>query len=454
MNKPVHILNVVIKNTSTMDFTLPLLWGLRKNNPDIKITILYCVGNKKQILRDSKFVDEFCEQNSINQYDFSDFMKSPFGFLKPLWRAIFVHSYSDNISFKSFLKVKGLYTKIKLFWFLVLRGIKVAEYQIGKRLVDTENILPHLNPDFILFDNRTVTRFYGRENFYSYFEKKRVPLALLPHAPHYNSPTDEYCPFDEQNKNPLPPYTEHWMPYKFATPWLAAPEHKKQFIMTGYPGLDKKWIAHIMQKKKPENGLRCLVLTRKFLPKDNIRPENMDPFTLDYAEVFEAFVHIKDAIDKCDTKIKLVIKPHPSSSKTENIALLQEAGITNYEITYESFYELLPNIDFEVSQFSTSLVLPVAYGIPTIVLNTKVQQMIHKQWDIVRDMYLGLNFFAENYIVMHSQFQEVVGILQGKIDNKKVIDDIQYISNYCDTNSINKIINRINFTIDANLKSI
>ena len=73
-DKPLHVLQIVIKNTSTLDFSLPVLWGIRNRLPKAKISILYTFLNKDQILRGSEYMSDFCAENNINQYDLCDFL--------------------------------------------------------------------------------------------------------------------------------------------------------------------------------------------------------------------------------------------------------------------------------------------------------------------------------------------------------------------------------------------
>ena len=105
--KKMHVVQIVIKNTSTLDFTLPVLWKLRQKHPDIKISILFTSLSKAQILRQSNFMEEFCEKHQINQYDFCDFFPSRFLLLKKIVNLLFKNSYSDKLEIedlKSFLK--------------------------------------------------------------------------------------------------------------------------------------------------------------------------------------------------------------------------------------------------------------------------------------------------------------------------------------------------------------
>src|SRR2546430_64 len=81
-----HILQIVIKNTSTMDFTLPLLWKIRQEAPRTKVSILYCVSDKRQIVRDGSYFSDFFKQSDIAEYDFGDFLRPGFRRWERLWR--------------------------------------------------------------------------------------------------------------------------------------------------------------------------------------------------------------------------------------------------------------------------------------------------------------------------------------------------------------------------------
>ena len=44
---------------------------------------------------------------------------------------------------------------------------------------------------------------------------------------------------------------------------------------------------------------------------------------------------------------------------------------------------------------STSTLIPVLAGIPTIVFNSKVQKRVNEEWCKVAEMYIGLSYFIE-----------------------------------------------------------
>lgn len=428
-----HIVQVVMKNTSTIDFTLPILWGLRQKYPKAKITMLYVTVNKTQILRDSKFVDEFCQKNEVDVLDLSDFFILKSSLLKKFMRTVFKDAYADKLSLKeiSFLNKKILKA-------LIVRYLRPFDKMFTKLLLD-KNFFEKLNPDIILFDNRTTTTFVGRDNLYSFLEKNNIPTILLPHAPHYIHATDEFCNFDEKNSDAMPKYTEHWMPFKFGTPWDMLPNQKDQFIQIGYPGLDSKWKEYILSKKNA-NENNCLVMTRKFLAKGVQKPENFDPFTLTYDEVYKFYDILAKSLKKAKKNPKLYIKPHPSSSKIATEVILKEVGITNYEITHELFYDLLPRIDKVITQFTTSIALPIAYHIPTLFTADKLQEYVNSSWSILEGYYKGLTFYSS-----YDDFENNINRLFSIDINEIVSNDYKHLRKFFDDDSIDMAIKRIEY---------
>ncbi len=440
-----HIMQIVMKNTSTLDFSMPLLWGIRQKYPKAQLTILYTTFNKSQILRNARYMHTFCAENNIQQYDFSDFFKLKLGPFRPLLKWIFRRSYSDTMSLRELKNIR-LRNMCSIIGSISLRYFRPIERIISKLLVHAHTILPTLAPDFILFDNRTVTNFQGREDFYTYFETTQTPLALLPHAPHYIHTTDEFCRFDEQNDDVMPPYTEHWMPFKHGEPWLRAQDKKDQFIKIGYPGLDSSWWNYLSHSKKNDTQapIHCLVMTRKFLPEGTVRPEGYDEFTLNYEEVIHFFTVLQQAAQHIDRAIHWIIKPHPSSSEPENRKVLAALGITDFTISYESFYELLPQVDCVISQFTTSLALPISYGIPTLLVETKLQSYVHEQWPVLADYYTGLNYYTTDANFKDTAVKMFTSHTQG-IETT----DSQHIRNYFDDGAIDVAVARIESQLEA-----
>jgi hypothetical protein len=429
----VHILQIVIKNTSTMDFSVPLLWKIRKENPHYKITVLYCVSSKKQILRESKYFSDFFAENTIVESDYSDYLKSNSLIIKNTWQKLFSMSMSDRIDFFS---LRGMFKtqKYEAFIFCIryifqfmLRGF---EKVIALHFIRTEDILPTLNPDVIFFDNRATSNFYGRTNFFNYFKENKPSIYLLPHAPHYIHPND-FCAFDDQGEK-LPGYCTYWYPFKPETPWNAVPDKKNQFVYSGYPGFDDEWIDNIMSKRRvPRNGsITCLVIGRKFLPKDYERPENYDQFTLDYKDMLSLFTNVAEHIREMNNNISLIIKPHPSSNYLLLNNLLEESGVEDYSISHEPFYSLMSQVDYVISPFSTSVLIPVMFGLPTILVKTELQEFVNNRWHVLEEIYSKLTYYSKDDDEYEVKHKEVIDICLSNKNISECSSDRNLVMNY------------------------
>jgi len=429
-----HIVQIVIKNTSTLDFTIPLFWHIRNNDQSIKISILYCVFDKREILRNSLFYTDFCRQHNIQLYDFSDFLK----WRAPLLRKFLRGSKIERMTFFEIRRklkkgcVKSLFDLTKL----ILYKVKLT---IQRRLVDFNNILPKIAPDIVFFDNRDNTRFIGRDSVFSYLYNQQVPTYLIPHAPHMRDAISEFCPFDEKGEA-LPNFCRFMIPFKHGTPWVGMEEKKGQFFISGYPGFDSDWIQYCTKGKAnmgKEGPISLLFIIRRFLPKGVKRAKDTDIFIIDYEEFIKPLRLIKSSMLLSGREIHLIIKPHPANNYNELQKVMEVEGIASWEISHEPIYGLLNRVDITCSLASTVLLVPALASIPTIIFDTSLQRTIHKTWDKLEDLYVNMQF----YLRENDRFQSV---LLDIIDKQHKGCDEQEIRKSFEDFSSSHIVSRIN----------
>jgi hypothetical protein len=280
---------------------------------------------------------------------------------------------------------------------------KLGAQDVGMRALAIERVLPALDPDVVLLGNRSETRFYKRESFYEYYDRAARPVVLLPHGTHEVHPVKEFIPFDERGEA-LPPYCDFWSSLRFETPELNCPGKESQFARIGYPGLDSEWMEFLGGPESPvpalspadDDGLRCLLILRKFLPEGYPRPAGFDPFTLDHGDMLSHLNTVGDALATLGESVEVVIKPHPSNNFPMLKAILERSTLRHWVISAEPMYPLLPVIDFAISIFSTSMLLPAMYGRPVIVLNSSLQQYVHNRWAKLAELYTGLSYYLED----------------------------------------------------------
>lgn len=448
--KNLHILQIIVKNTSDLDYSAPILWKTRALHHNARISILYCNINKKQYLRDSHFYSNFFRSIRAEEYDFSDSLRAPFSFFSYFIRKLLQRPYSDRSLRKYYVFFKlnpfrvfmpnGLLMLSKLFVDFMAHKIE----KLIQRLVRPDKILNYLSPDIILLGNRTKTDFKGRKYFFNYLYTKKIPVVLLPHGVHQIHPFKEFIAFDEQGEK-LPSFAEFWTSMRFEEPWINLPSFQNQFYNAGYPGLDPLWASYLQKDSPPKNVV--LIILRKFLPKGTNRPNNFDPFTLDYNEMLSFLDSVGKAVSRCDTKpLKIIIKPHPSNDFSMLDDILQ-SKVKNYSISSEPIYALLPQTCIVISLFSTSLLIPISFKIPTIIVKTKLQDYVHQRWDKLENLYSKFNFYcSEPQKDLHKLLLE--GLSPSDSLDVKLDQDYQHLFQFFKKDACNSSAQRIDFLID------
>ena len=432
------ILQVVVKNTSTLDYTIPLLWKLSVlpvyKRP--RLAILYVVDDRSRILRDAQFINDFCFRSNVSQYDLLDFAP---GIISRL-----VKSFSKQVGCFT-ISDKPIYGKA------LGRIERVMVKYIVSSLFSMKRVLNKISPDIIMYDNRDRSDFIGRSAFYRYVDRSDIPIVLLPHAPHYiNQSSDEYIQYDEHRIGYLPVNAEYWRPFKFGVPWLQCPELKKSFIDIGYPAFDEEWADHVMnrfQEERNEKYFVIMVLVRKFLKKNQSRREH-DVFEMDYSDVLDYINLINKAVNETGECARFIIKPHPSCNSASIDNLLIESDLDNYTVTYDSYFSSLSDVDCVVGNFTTSLLLPVRYGIPTIIIDSDLQGYVHRSWPLLSELYCGFPLYLtvdEDGCLLSDLIKKIM-FDKGFVSNV-LMKSKKHLENYFTFNSIEIAMNRIEYLV-------
>lgn len=473
-NKKIHILHVEVKNTSCMDYTLPLIWKLRSDYPGVDVSVMYCFADKKQVLRHSNYFSDIYKYLSVEEYDLSSFFKPQYKWLEKKWRKLFSKSYSDIFGLSLVNSLKWIRSnhrkrdkrgnaKTAQNLLLLLGGFfrKKLESSTTKFVIDLPNIFPSLQPDLVLLSNHTKTDFQGREYLYEYLEKRKIPVVLLPHAPHNIDAVEDFIAFDEKGHS-MTDYCDYWEAFLYETHWKKeCISRVEQFPTIGYPGLDSSWLSWMMahnkdglpRAKRPVGNDRMLdivFIARKFLPEGYFRPKDFDPFTLDYNDFLKYLGYIADALDKINQPARIIVKPHPSNSYPMVKEIFSRSKIKEWAISAEPFYEVLPKSDLVISLFSTSLLIPAMAGIPTILINSDLQDYVHR-WDKLEHMYSNLTFFVKDISFLSRHLQDALELI--RLDKNKSYQsqipnsDIAHLRQFYEDNSIEKAIKRVDYLL-------
>lgn len=457
-----HILQIVIKNTSTMDFTIPVLIEAKRRRPDVRITVLYCVLDRHNILRQSQFWDRIFTEYHIHQVDFFDFLRPLFRPFECLFRKLFSGSKADKIhfheawSFYLLISQKRVYTGFifylmreygwrRLFANLFQSAATFVENRVTTKIVNTEVILTRLNPDFVLFDNRSMTHFPGREDLYAWMNRHRVKVALLPHAPHLRDPVREFCPFDEKGEM-LPDFCEFWVPFKFGEPWRMLSNRREQFQITGYPGLDSDWLKQcrrgFREEKllvRPAKKIRCLYVMRRYMPKGKVRPANLDPYIVDYQDVFGPLTALAQSFSTLGREVEVILKPHPANNYSMLASDMSNSGFSEWSISHDPIYPILSEVDLVVGLFSTVLLIPAMAGIPTILIRTDLQDIVHSEWPLLEEVYTRLSYYVPSIENLTSTLDRALEQINLGVGN----NDKSHLRCFFDDYSINEVLIRL-----------
>ena len=438
------ILMIVIRNTARLDYVLPILCKIRSDFPESSVSVLYCAMSKKRILKKSRFYFSLLDSYGIIQYDFADFMGFPYLKFRWLWRWLFARGEKDS-EVRHYL---GLFN-IRLFSTVIYyyrKHLKMLEIYLQNK-VRVKQILPFFEPDIVLFDNTSKTKFIGRDHFFEYFSRAKIKVVLVPHGAHIGFATNHFIPFNEKGDE-LPDYCEFWMPYMNDKSWHSLPEKKSQFHYVGYPGLDSEWLEMMKKNKELYNNssklkqdrknLKCLFIIRPFRKASN------HPMIIELDEFNYLLDKVREVIYKSDISIKLIIKPHPSNDNNLLWNVMRSSGISDWEISYESIYALLSDINCVISLYSTTLLVPAMAGIPVILLNVSSQGVINQDPDY-RRIYSGLSFSLDSPEDLIDIFPKVSKIaLDGyHLLNEHIIKDIKHLRNHWEDNAITNCIDRL-----------
>ena len=419
------ILIITVKNAAVLDFVLPMCWNLTHTSHNPEFSVLHCSLNKTRILRNSRFYTREFNKLKIPQYDLLD-LASPTNWLilLPL-RLLFRNSHDY------YATQEKRYAKYPLLHH-ILKKVKDCQYILETKytnLIDYGKILSKLEPDLILLDNTSLKDLSESKYLYKALAKYQKRVILLPHAPHHST-TKAFTPFLPEN--PLPPFCEYWMPFKYDKTWVVLPAKKRQFFYTGYPGLDQKWLNYL--KRNPTQSrsqqLKCLLIVRKFMPK-GVKRQQDDHFAYEYQEFSSLIRMVVDLVYTTNNNIQIVVKPHPSNDRRALFTLFKELGVQNWIISNEPIYDQISVTDFVISLYSTILLVPAIVGIPTILIQSTRQEESHKD-PHMRELYTKLSYYSKDLRSFRRNAKEVIQhcTTQSPVVARKIEADKKHIRNF------------------------
>ena len=373
---------IILRNISSLDFIIPLIYEIKRQHPDIQFNILFCRINKTKILRGSKYYTAFLKNMDVALYDYLDFIFVSY-IIKNLIRKIFSNSERDRI------------TKKNRFYEVVKRLKGKLEFQILNK-INFSKLYKLFDTDFVFWPPRVNLGNIEKKLWdLLYKNKNSAPkIILYPHGPYYSGgfyrpplPNGKVLSNnDTDNLDIWYPDSEDDISIHY--------KNKNHFFYSGYPGFDNNWLAYINKKYSykgvDSKKIKCLFVIRKFtLNKNDDWIFDTDEFEKIAQIVCDKIIALKD--------IELIIKPHPYNDYTEVVRLFSKFCKIKFKISYDSIYKAIVEADFVVSVPSTTNLLPMLLEKPIVLFNCSVLQTFYK-WEGMKKMYPDtLPFFAKNF---------------------------------------------------------
>ncbi len=419
-----NILLLVNKAISELDFAIPLLWKIKKEIPETNISVVYLTINKKKITREGYFYSRLLTSFGIDEYDFSDFISRKDTYFIKVIKKLHNTSWADLQHLSEYKVNKFSLTRIP-------RGVaRLLENLVCMR-IDYSSIFNRFKPDITLFAHRGYP-FPGKKNLIDYLYRYKNKVILYPHGSFISNGRD-YLHFSEKENNeqkPLPEFCDYW--YSLAKDETAKhyPLNAKQMHCVGYPGLDSEWLRYIKQNfvndYHQNDEIRCLFIIRKFVSGPPGYGE------LKYDEFLTILGNVTRAFKRSGKNIKIIIKPHPANDYVGFEKIMKRIGYINWTLTHEPIYHAITQCDCVIAVPSTSILVPVMYGLPVMVINCSVMQQFEKEWWFMTKLFSGFKYFVNTSEVENKtvKYLEYVKKSQINIDSKNDSDEIRFFRKF------------------------
>ena len=400
------ILQVISKNTSTLDYIIPVYSKINSNNIKLNIEILILKFSVEDIIKKNSYYYNFLHNNNIKVICLMDLINN------------FVN---ENNIFNIYFKLIFKYKTIFLYKFII---------KIFEKKIDFKTFLSSRNYSLIILDNRSGEsgKFLGYEKFYEALKSSKIKHLIIPHAPHFN---DKHYLFDDlvlnefrANKN-----TYIWYPFQYTKITEEDLNLCASIDFIGYPGFDSNWIENNLSNIDEQT---ILYLGRKqaIFPK-----AGGEYVTYGYLEQIREFNEIYKCIKNLGIeKYKFIYKMHPSGKKSIAKSLLFFSKLRNYEISDECIYFFKNKIKYVISPYSTIALFFYLTNSTTIIIENRILKTVKSKWNI-------LNYLYSNLTISISELENIKKLEFRNTFRQKIVRD-HFPDNATD-NAIRKLNNII-----------
>lgn len=384
------IVQILIKNTSTLDFSIPVLLELKKRGHEV---ILIDLCRKKNSL--SSLYANLIKEYDIEYISREDLFPKTFQYILKFLDQIELRA--APVRLEEFLSAEKRISGILNFVFrnlgsIVFNILRISFYKYTSLLRGPASRLLALldECDVILWDHRTSTSFYFNDYIVSHLKDYSGQIFLVPHAPHMRDPVTEiYLPVTgclNENYNYL-------LPLNWSDNDVVYSSHEARFLHCGYPGFDESWRAEVESRSEQKHAGTVLILMRPFSDQSINDRSKIDHYVLSYTETVDWLLACKKQIGNDVERIHL--KLHPSNSEKAVEDLLQEINFpVEVKILNEDIFMSVAKVDTVYGFYSTTLLIASAFGCKTYCMRTSLVERSFKDWPILEQVYhdYGIKF--------------------------------------------------------------
>jgi len=389
------ITQILIKNTSTLDFTLPVLIKLSNAGHQVKI-----INLSKRNFALSDFYQNELRDSNIKFIDRTHYYPRLFALLilcldllqsiqKPIRK-------SENLSKKNSLSYKLKFLAVN--WVDVF--LAVIMWPISKIVSNNDGNWELLqktikSSDAILWDHRANNNFYFSNYVKEFLRQFRGKIFLIPHAPHFRDPESEiFKPITEILSNNI----TYLLPLNWSDNYAVYDTHDASFIKSGYPGLDLSWREYVSKKTIPSGCADgTLIIMRPFTEKGADNAHFVDHYVLSYNEMKQ---WLSGLVNKFDIEsMQINVKLHPSNSHKSVRQLFGDLGLNGQLVIAEDdIFSAVANVKTVYGFYSTTLLVAAAFGCDTFCFKTQLVERSFAEWPILKSVYsdFGVTFVDEN----------------------------------------------------------
>lgn len=371
-----RIVQLVLKNTSTLDFTIPIFQRLSLDDR-YECTVIFWGWDEREFLRSGSCYKRYLNEYGVNIKCLSDFI--------PTWIGRLLRSGGTRADRLSFLEIRRLALVDPLS--VVLSVYKYVSYSI-KNIIGAIFLRPEAvvssKIDCLLYDLRKNERYFQSKILKEYLKGSGLPIYFIPHAPHMRTPDGDFVDFFDGLENF--PKCNYAVCHKFAKPKHIEGNTPLNYFLSGYPGFDNDWLDILKKKDKLcQKKKKILYIGRRFVHPD-VKIEGFDIYTQSFDLANSNLGLIVSAVGNLDAA-QIIYKPHPNVNNSLISSLISKYSSVDISVSYEPIFEVLKDVDYVISEPSTVVLISGIMNIPTAIFDGALQAEVEKSWVELKWLY-------------------------------------------------------------------